>query len=64
MSGYPGFHGNAGGCSDRRTPQSAVQDHPVKSSAPVVFGSLASGAIWADVTHSTLAIPQIGRIMP
>jgi len=44
VSGYPGFHGNAGGCSDRRTLQSGVQGHPVKSSVPAVFGSLASGA--------------------
>ena len=44
MSGYPGFHGDAGSCSDRRPPQSGVQDHPVKSSVPAVFGSLASGA--------------------
>ena len=43
-SGSSSSHGNAGDCSDRRTPRSAVQDHRVESSSPAISGSSGFGA--------------------
>jgi len=58
VSGYPGFQGNAGGCSDRRMPQSAAQDQPVKSSVPAVFASPVTGERFDNVKRSWEALRE------